>query len=86
MPSRRTWLLAAVIHWTSLFNAPLPRHFLPPLRMAVTIQEQEIDARDVLGMLPGSTIRKHRDEIVIIGAHYDHLGRDPDGEQRVSWS
>ena len=29
-------------------------------------------------MLPGSD-PKHRDEIVIIGAHYDHLGRDPDG-------
>jgi Zn-dependent M28 family amino/carboxypeptidase len=29
-------------------------------------------------MLPGSDL-EHRDEIVVIGAHYDHLGRDPDG-------
>jgi len=29
-------------------------------------------------LLPG-TDPDHKDELVIIGAHYDHLGRDPDG-------
>jgi len=59
------------------------RYMATPLsttvRMAVTVEEREaVDARNVLGLLPGSD-PEHRDELVIIGAHYDHLGRDPDG-------
>jgi ABC-type dipeptide/oligopeptide/nickel transport system permease component len=37
-----------------------------------------VAARNVLGLLPGSD-PDHRDEVVIIGAHYDGVGRDPDG-------
>ena len=48
------------------------------VHMAVTIQERLMDAYNVLGILPGSD-PQHRDEIVIIGAHLDHMGRDPDG-------
>jgi len=48
-------------------------------RIAVTIEEQdEIEARNVLALLPGSDPER-RDEIVVVGAHYDHLGREPDG-------
>jgi len=47
-------------------------------RMKVAIEDQEIEARNILGILPGSD-PQHRGEIVVIGAHYDHLGRDPDG-------
>jgi len=46
--------------------------------MKVAIEEQEIEARNILGMLPGSD-PKRRDETVVVGAHYDDLGRDPDG-------
>jgi hypothetical protein len=46
--------------------------------MKVAIEEQKIEARNILGMLPGAD-PQHRGEIVIVGAHYDHLGRDPDG-------
>ena len=46
--------------------------------MAASIQPREIKARNVLGMLPGAD-PQHKDEIVVIGAHYDHMGHDPDG-------
>jgi Zn-dependent M28 family amino/carboxypeptidase len=49
------------------------------VRMAVHLDEQEaVVARNVLALLPGSD-PDHSDEIVVIGAHYDHLGREPDG-------
>jgi ABC-type dipeptide/oligopeptide/nickel transport system permease component/Zn-dependent M28 family amino/carboxypeptidase len=48
------------------------------VHMRVTMEEREVEARNVLGMLPGSD-PEHRDEIVIVGAHYDHMGTDPDG-------
>ena len=49
------------------------------VRMRVTVEEQEaVEARNVLGLLPGSDTERS-DEVVVIGAHYDHLGREPDG-------
>jgi Zn-dependent M28 family amino/carboxypeptidase len=48
------------------------------VHMAATIEVHVVNARNVLGLLPGSD-PDYRDEIVNIGAHYDHLGRDPDG-------
>ncbi len=49
------------------------------VRIAVTTKEQdEIDVRNVLALLPGSDPER-RDEIVVVGAHYDHIGREPDG-------
>jgi len=46
--------------------------------LAVTLEEQEmVEARNVLALLPGSDPER-RDEVVVIGAHYDHLGREPD--------
>ncbi len=50
------------------------------VQMAVEVEGQtEIPGRNVLGLLPGAD-PAHVDEIVIVGAHYDHLGREPDGE------
>ena len=64
------------------------------VRMAVSLEEQEtVEARNVLGLLPGSggstarlsgstelaEVPECDDEVVVIGAHYDHLGREPDG-------
>jgi Zn-dependent M28 family amino/carboxypeptidase len=49
------------------------------VRMAVTTEEQDqTTARNVLGLLPGSD-PAHDHEVVVIGAHYDHLGHEPDG-------
>jgi hypothetical protein len=41
-------------------------------------RELDVGARNVLGMLPG-TDPSLSDEIIIVGAHYDHVGIDPDG-------
>jgi ABC-type dipeptide/oligopeptide/nickel transport system permease component/Zn-dependent M28 family amino/carboxypeptidase len=46
--------------------------------MRVIMEENQVQARNVLGVLPGSD-PDHSDEIVIVGAHYDHMGTDPDG-------
>jgi len=49
------------------------------VHMAVTTEEQDkVVARNVLGLLPGS-VPAYEDQVVVIGAHYDHLGREPDG-------
>ena len=49
------------------------------VHIAVTTQEQdEVVARNVVGLLPGS-VPAYEDQVVVIGAHYDHLGREPDG-------
>lgn len=37
--------------------------------------------RNVLGVIPGET-----DEIVVIGAHYDHLGMEIDGDIRICYN
>ena len=47
--------------------------------LAVTLEEREaVEARNVLALLPGSDPLRG-DELVVIGAHYDHLGQEPDG-------
>jgi len=55
-----------------------------PTRLATTVdmgnafERTERQARNVLGLLPGVDPLL-RDEIVIVGAHYDHVGVDPEG-------
>jgi Zn-dependent M28 family amino/carboxypeptidase len=39
-------------------------------------QQREVRSRNVVARLPGSDPR-HRDEYVVLTAHWDHLGRDP---------
>jgi hypothetical protein len=48
------------------------------VRMTVSFEEREVEARNVLGLLPGAD-PQHKDEVVIVSAHYDHMGIDPDG-------
>jgi len=40
--------------------------------------DESATGRNVLGVLPGSD-PAGRDQIIIVGGHYDHLGADPDG-------
>ena len=54
-----------------------------PLGLAVTIniplsQPEIVETANVLGLLPGSD-PDLRDEVIIISAHYDHVGDDPGG-------
>lgn len=47
--------------------------------IAVAVEErEEVEARNVLGLLPGSD-PEYSDEVVVVCAHYDHLGLEPDG-------
>jgi hypothetical protein len=48
------------------------------VRMTVSITEREVEARNVLGLLPG-TDPQFKDEVVIVSGHYDHMGMEPDG-------
>ncbi|MGE0405515.1 MAG: M28 family peptidase [Candidatus Korobacteraceae bacterium] len=57
----------------SINASTTPNSFnLPDLRASLTVNVEKVQARvaNVLGFLPGQT-----DEYIIIGAHYDHLGR-----------
>ena len=45
---------------------------------ASLVEEADAPARNVLGVLPGRDPAA-RDEVVILGGHYDHLGQAPDG-------
>jgi len=43
----------------------------------IHVERQEVDVKNVLAVLPGEG--PHADEIIIIGAHYDHLGHGGEG-------
>ncbi len=45
--------------------------------MAVTVARPVIDAKNVVGTLPGAG--PLADEVIVIGAHYDHVGRNEHG-------
>jgi len=56
-----------------------------PFRAGVTVRvsvslamPKSAPAHNVLGLLPG-TDPARADEVLILGAHFDHIGRDPDG-------
>lgn len=51
-----------------------PQHFTQKknLKLKVNRPVTKIEAENVLGFIPGS---KHRDEVIVISAHYDHLGK-----------
>ncbi|MBC7251884.1 MAG: M20/M25/M40 family metallo-hydrolase, partial [Anaerolineae bacterium] len=60
------------IHYVSLY---LPTR----VRMSASlVEEADAPARNVLGVLPGRDPTA-RDEVIVLGAHYDHLGQAPDG-------
>ncbi|MDI7275913.1 MAG: M28 family peptidase, partial [Anaerolineae bacterium] len=56
---------------------PLPLPGRATLEVSMR-QEERARARNVLGLLPGRDPEKAR-ELVVIGAHYDHLGSDSGG-------
>ena len=49
----------------------------PEIVLKVDIKEEKIPARNVIGYLPGKG--KNKDEVIIVGAHYDHMGLDSKG-------
>ncbi len=51
--------------------------FSGEISIKVDITEDKLSARNIIGYLPGKG--DHKDETVIVGAHYDHLGLDSKG-------
>jgi hypothetical protein len=73
-------MLLEMAAWTRIDvnNSPPARPMGLTVRMQLPLSEPEpVEIANVLGMLPGSDPNL-RDEYVIIGAHYDHVGHDPD--------
>src|SRR5207253_6397414 len=48
------------------------------LRLSTNVVRRETPSFNVIGLLPGSD-PKLKDETIVIGAHYDHLGRGGEG-------
>src|SRR5262249_7030719 len=48
------------------------------VRLTVTLKRERGTAANAVGILPG-TDEKLRDDAIVIGAHYDHLGRAGEG-------
>lgn len=75
-PDVVSFMLATSGHTlSSLSNAPSAVRLPGRARFEVAMrQEPAARAQNVLAVLPGRS-----DEVVVLGAHYDHLGRLPDG-------
>lgn len=48
------------------------------VRLAVPLIQEQVTSVNVLAMLPGHA-PSLKDKVIIVGAHYDHVGTDPDG-------
>jgi hypothetical protein len=67
----------------ALGDATLPRELRLPskqrtLSISVEVMRRQSPSFNVVGILPGSD-SKLKDEAIVIGAHYDHLGRGGEG-------
>jgi Zn-dependent M28 family amino/carboxypeptidase len=63
---------------SQLEQAPTTRALTGEISLATDVVRNEVPAYNVVGVLEGSdALLKH--EVIIIGAHYDHLGRGGEG-------
>jgi Zn-dependent M28 family amino/carboxypeptidase len=53
------------------------------VKVSCKTEAKDVKAVDVLGFLPGSD-PKLKDEVLVISAHYDHIGLNPDGKDKVN--
>lgn len=65
---------------TSTFSPTLAREPISKLSLSLSVDvvRRESPSHNVIGILPGSD-PKLKDEAIVIGAHYDHLGRGGQG-------
>ncbi|MEN8148347.1 MAG: M28 family peptidase, partial [Planctomycetota bacterium] len=70
-------------------EAEAPDSFeLPDVRLDLSVRQSPVHSPNIVGLLPGSD-RSLKEEIIIVGAHYDHLGtdgfgaRDPNAKERL---
>src|SRR5205085_3659553 len=72
---------------TPLNAQPARKNFSVPLKniacsVATNLVRSEAPAANVVGVLAG-TDAKLKDEVIVVGAHYDHLGRGGQGSLAV---
>jgi len=67
-------LLPADVTLASLEGAPRSFATGRRVRLRIALEQQDIHGKNVVGIVPGRDASL-RDETVVIGAHYDHLGR-----------
>ncbi|RLC76973.1 MAG: hypothetical protein DRI61_12355, partial [Chloroflexi bacterium] len=76
-------VLSDILAGTGITPADLSLTFKPrelPTRahLKVEVSYDEAIGRNILGVIPGRS-PAHRDEVLILGAHYDHMGSSPEG-------
>ncbi len=63
--------IAALVRSIDSTQQPVSRPLKGEVELNVAIEKTTIPARNVVGMVPG---RLYPDEVVVVGAHYDHVG------------
>lgn len=51
------------------------------IKLDMRTETKDVKAVDVLGFLPGSDLK---DEVLVFSAHYDHIGLNPNGSDKVN--
>ena len=76
------WILGDLTELTKIADARNRANYSPRFRqglnLVIEVQRRESSAFNVIGVLPGSD-PKVKNEAIVIGAHYDHLGRGGEG-------
>lgn len=70
------------VEWVAQNAASMePDSFKLSLKLTMSIRKlpSTLTGRNIVGVLPGSD-PKLRDEFIVVGAHYDHVGKNDDGE------
>ena len=66
---------------TSAASATFPaQSFKADIKVTAQTESKDVKAVDVLGYLPGTDMK---DEVLVFSAHYDHLGLNPNGTDKV---
>jgi hypothetical protein len=66
---------------TSAASATTPaQSFKADIKVNAQTETKDVKAVDVLGYLPGTDLK---DEVLVFSAHYDHLGLNPNGTDKV---
>ncbi|MBE9585489.1 M28 family peptidase [Mucilaginibacter sp. JRF] len=63
-------------------SAPKTQVVKTPVEVSYSTEEKAVKAVDVLGYLPGSD-PKLKNEVLVISAHYDHIGIEPEGSTKT---
>ena len=76
-------LTASGTSLSQLEQSPESKTFTGPVSLSTDVVRSEVPAYNVIGMLEGSD-PVLKQEYVVIGAHYDHLGRGGEGSGSLS--